>query len=197
MEVSFFKVCILVFTLLNFLEADGLVTLEKNPGCINTPDVDCTSQPWVISVHNTADNKNGNDTEYFHVWGGMGALSLVVMKATARSVLRVNWSMLADHQPSAITAAPPPLNTFAVAITELILFNDPQDKGSIGNSSVSQTLSLPTTLFQWGYRIEESTDDFVANVTLYTTHFSGTEIYPNSSFNRNNVGKHCFLQSSG
>ena len=54
---------IILFFLHQFLEADGLVTLEKNPGCISTLDVDCTSEPWVISVHNTADNKNGNDTE--------------------------------------------------------------------------------------------------------------------------------------
>ncbi|XP_018011868.1 glycosylated lysosomal membrane protein A [Hyalella azteca] len=178
MENSF-RVCMLFLLISNLLLSHGALgknlTVTVNPDC-SASTADC-SLPWLVDVISRPSDSL-NATQYHHVWGAVGAPTLMAIESPADAKLSVDWSLLASHQASAIQLQPAPLSVFGVAITEIILFDDVNDEGSIRNVNSSAQISLPSSLFDWNFTVSYTDSD--VHVSFYTTHCNNTELEPNS-----------------
>lgn len=153
----------------------GDVTVQVNPGCNETlTNLDC-SRPWVIEVVD-------NSTEYRHLWGAVGAPTFITVATPTNSSLNINWTEMFLHHPESAVYSGLLNSVFGITLSEVILYDDPDDKGSIAGVPETSQVRLPTRLFEWSYELlPPAQHEDRVTLQLRTTSFNGTDMSNSSA----------------
>ncbi|XP_064112960.1 glycosylated lysosomal membrane protein A-like [Macrobrachium nipponense] len=117
---------------------------EVNPECED--DLPC-DKPWITYVK--ADGNNM--TTLHHLWGAVGAPTMMVAVTDLNATLRISWNNLING-----TAGSVDFNdfddvqyAFGFVIPNIILFDDVNDTGTIDNIPEEKLVSVPMSSFTW------------------------------------------------
>ncbi|KAF2364565.1 Lysosomal transcription factor NCU-G1 [Trinorchestia longiramus] len=150
-------------------ETTANLTVVVNPSCPRD-EVQC-DLPWLVDV-SVQPPDDLEKAQYHHLWGGVGAPTLVAMQVSPDANISVDWKAFTSHEPLSVQVLPQPYNIFGVSITEVVLFDDAHDEGSIKNVNETAQIWLPSHLFQWDYELSNTSSP--VHFSLFATSFNGT-----------------------
>ncbi|XP_021706130.1 glycosylated lysosomal membrane protein [Aedes aegypti] len=106
------------------------LTARLNPDC---PEDVCAGEGNALTlIHIRADS----DLDTIHyVWDFTGKPTILVALTRKNASLKINWYDLLDAKPSSVQFSETPIYTFMTVINRIFQFDDPEDKGMLGENA--------------------------------------------------------------
>lgn len=149
-----------VLSLLCFVSGDDSETrtlsATLNPGCEDQIGSKCDG---VVFVHIRAESSN-NTLHYIFDFTGSPSIFLA---STEKNVsLGIDWDGFMSGTAGAVNFSSKPTFVFSSVVSKIYLFDDPNDKGDVNDSSVEKITSINPHIFNWEkVNLTQQEDDHV------------------------------------